>query len=139
MQQPIPYLSFKNNAATAMAFYQKILGGTLQVMTFGESPGGSDMPADVKALTMHAALTDGAAMLMASDTPPGMTFETPRGVSLSLSFPDVAEARRIFDALGDGGMVAMPLAETFWSELFGMVNDRFGVTWMINGGAMKVT
>lgn len=137
MQQPIPYLSFKDNAAEAMTFYQQVLGGTLQVLTFGDSPGCEDMPPEAKGLTMHAALAGGAALLMASDTPPHMTFEPIKGVSLSLSFADIPEAERILATLGAGGTVIMPMAETFWVERFGMVTDRFGVTWMINGGAMK--
>jgi PhnB protein len=53
------------------------------------------------------------------------------GFALSLSPPDTATAQRIFTALGEGGVVNMPLAKTFFAASFGMVNDRFGVTWMV--------
>ncbi len=60
-----------------------------------------------------------------------------KGFSLSLSYPTVGEAKRTFDRLADGGKVTMPLADTFWSEAFGMLVDRFGTPWMVSGGAAK--
>jgi PhnB protein len=79
---------------------------------------------------MHASLKIGDAVLMASD---GMCSGQPRfeGVSLALNAPDEAAARRLFDGLADGGQVQMPLAKTFFSPAFGMVADRFGVSWMV--------
>ena len=56
------------------------------------------------------------------------------GFSLALTYPTAAEARKIFDALAEGGKVTMPMQKTFWAEGFGMLVDRFGTPWMINGG-----
>jgi PhnB protein len=80
---------------------------------------------------MHASLRIGDAIVMASD---GRCQGQPsfQGFALSLTVPDVAAAERLFAALADGGQVQMPLAETFWSPRFGMVADRFGVSWMVN-------
>jgi PhnB protein len=72
---------------------------------------------------------------MASDTMAGQPAEGMHGFSLSLVYPTVAEAGRIFAALGEGGRVTMPMQKTFWVEAFGMLVDRFGVAWMVNGGA----
>jgi PhnB protein len=56
-----------------------------------------------------------------------------KGFSVSLTYPTVAEAKRVFDALAEGGKVTMPLEKTFWAEAFGMLVDRFGTPWMVNG------
>ena len=65
---------------------------------------------------------------------PGQHFEGQHGVSISLMYDDVAEARRVFAALAEGGRVTMPIEKTFWVELFGSAIDRFGTSWMVNGG-----
>jgi PhnB protein len=84
---------------------------------------------------MHArlALEDGRA-LMASDNPPGHPNNGMSGFALSLQYPSAEEARRIFDALAQGGEVRMPMQKTFWTDAFGMLVDRFGTPWMVGGG-----
>ena len=72
-------------------------------------------------------------MLFAGDPPPGMAFEGMKGVMLALQYDTVAEAHRVFDALSQGGTVTMPLAPAFWAKTFGMLTDRFGVSWAVNG------
>jgi PhnB protein len=71
---------------------------------------------------------------MGSDVPPGMPWNGLSGFMVSLSYEDVAEGKRIFDALADGGQVRMPYGHTFWVEGFGMCVDKYGVGWMVNGG-----
>lgn len=80
---------------------------------------------------MHAALTFEGHLLMASDDPTG-NFSGGRGRHANYTVPDVAEVERVFQALADGGEVTMPLAETFWSPMFGMCVDRFATPWMVN-------
>ena len=79
---------------------------------------------------MHASFHIGDAMIMASD---GMCTGKPnfQGISLSLNPKTPAEAEKLFTALADGGQVQMPLAKTFFSPSFGMVADKFGVSWMV--------
>jgi PhnB protein len=72
---------------------------------------------------------------MASDSMAGQPYAGMKGFSLSLTYPTAAEAKRIFDALAEGGNVTMPLQKTFWAEAFGMLVDRFGTSWMINVNA----
>ncbi|MFN0184066.1 MAG: VOC family protein [Aquabacterium sp.] len=84
---------------------------------------------------MHANLTHPDFALMAGDTPPGVPFEGMKGVMMTLTYDSAAEARRVFDKLAADGTVTMPLAETFWAETFGMVTDRFGTGWGVNGGS----
>ena len=83
---------------------------------------------------MHACLLlPGGAMLMAGDTPPGMAFEGMKGVMLALQYDSVDAAHGAFHALSQGGQVTMPLMPAFWAKTFGMLTDRFGVSWAVNG------
>ena len=127
------YLSFNGNAAEALAFYAKSLGGKILFsMTFGESPMGAETPADHKNKIMHATLEARGKQIMASDMPPGMAFDGYKGFSLSVQAKDVKEGEQLFKALSEGGKVTMPYAATFWSPGFGMLEDKFGVPWMVN-------
>lgn len=126
-----PYLSFNGQCEAAFRFYEKVLGGKLEVMTHGDSPMCDHVPADWHSKVMHACLSFGDRMLMGSDSPP--QYQEPlSGFSVSLHFKDVAEGERLFNALAEGGTVRMPFAETFWAAGFGMLTDQFGVPWMIN-------
>ena len=132
------YLFFNGNCAEAMRFYEKTLGGKLEkMMTYGDSPEPEAGPPGSKGQIMHACLVLDGRMLMASDDPSGGAAKGMSGFALSLNYPTAAEARRVFDALADGGTVMMPMAETFWTEIFGMVTDRFGTPWMVGGGQQK--
>ncbi|CAN7584472.1 VOC family protein [Variovorax sp. LjRoot290] len=127
------YLSFNGNAAEALAFYAKSLGGKILFsMSFGESPMGAETPADHKNKIMHATLEARGKQIMASDLPPGMAFDGYKGFSLSVQAKDVKEGEQLFKALSEGGKVTMPYAATFWSPGFGMLEDKFGVPWMVN-------
>ena len=127
------YLTFNGNAAEALAFYAQCLGGKIEFsMTFGESPMGAQTPDNYKSKIMHATLTARGQKLMASDGPPDYKFEGYKGFSLSVQAKDVKEGEQLFNALSAGGKVTMPYAATFWSPGFGMLEDKFGVPWMVN-------
>jgi len=127
-----PYLSFDGNCEEAFKAYEKILGGKIAaMMPFEGTPGEDHVPADWKKKIIHACLTFGDNMLMASDSPPGNSAKM-QGISVALHPKEPAEAERLFGALSDGGQVTMPLGETFWAQKFGMLTDRFGTPWMIN-------
>jgi PhnB protein len=126
-----PYLSFQNNARDVMEFYQSVLGGSLDVVTFKDFP---DMPHEASDddLVMHAYLhTDDGIQLMASDTPAGVPYTAPAGVALSLEGSDEQTLTRQWNALADGGTVSMPLDTAPWGGRFGMLTDKFGVAWYI--------
>jgi len=126
-----PYLNFQDNARQAMEFYQGALGGELTLNTFGEFHASED-PAEADKI-MHALLkTPAGYTLMAADTPNQMQFTGHAGFSVSLSGDDAAELQGYWDALSEGGQVVMPLERQIWGDTFGMVVDRFGVTWMVN-------
>ena len=129
-----PYLTFVGNCADAMRFCQRIFGGKLDLMTFAQSPMCDQIPPGNGESIMHARLSMEGAVLMASDSMPGQPHDGMHGISLTLSFATSDEARRIFDTLADGGTVSMPLQATFWADVFGMLKDRFGTPWLVNGG-----
>jgi len=130
-----PYLFFSGNCREAMEFYKQVFGGTLNVMTYDEMPGGQQ-PEAMKGKVMHASLTDGDAALMASDSPQADRLGTGK-ISLSLSGTDESRLRTIFDRLSSGGKVTSPLKKEFWGDTFGSLTDRFGVEWMVNISAPK--
>src|SRR5216683_3223761 len=83
---------------------------------------------------MHARLVlPGGAMVFAGDTPPGMPYEGMKGVMLAIQYDTIDQAHGAFHALSQGGQVTMPLAPAFWAKTFGMLTDRFGVSWAVNG------
>jgi PhnB protein len=128
-----PYLFFTGTGREAMSRYREVLGGHLEIMRFADMPEGERPPFEADAdLVVHAALTlDDGDVLMGSDDPTGDGSGV-KGAAIHITRPDRDEARRIFEALADGGEIQMPLGETFWSPLFGSCVDRFGVSWMVD-------
>ena len=126
-----PYLFFDGRCDEALAFYKKALRAeVLAVHRFKDAPDPSVRPPGMDDKVMHASLKVGDTQIMASDgrCQGKAIFD---GFSLSLSVANETEAKRLFEALGDGGKVQMPLGKTFYSPAFGMVEDRFGVVWMV--------
>lgn len=139
MLQPIPYLAFDGNCAEAMRFYASVLGGKLGTMSNRRSPFADKCPPEHLDRIIHARLElEGGAFLYAGDTPPDMPYPGIHGVMLTLNYDDVAKAERIFHALGEGGKITMPFGEAFWAKKFGMVTDRFGCGWGVNGGLIDL-
>jgi PhnB protein len=125
-----PYINFKVDARQALEFYQSVFGGELNISTFGEF--GAQDAADTDQV-MHGQLTTDADLtIMAADTPSSVTYQAPGGISISLSGDDDATLRRYWDALLDGATVIEPLEVAPWGDAFGMLTDRFGVTWLVN-------
>ena len=126
-----PYLGFRGNAREAMEFYQAALGGELVVNTFGEFHASES--ADEDELVMHARLeTPAGFVLMGSDTPQRMPFNPGDTISVSLGGDDQEALRGYWTALSEGAQILQPLTEASWGDSFGMLKDRFGVTWMVN-------
>jgi len=127
-----PYLTFNGTCEAAFKFYEKCLGGKIEMMlSHGASPMADQVPPDWRNKIMHARMTVGGRVLMGSDAPPEH-FEKPQGFSVSLGIADPAEAERLFKALAENGTVRMPIQQTFWAVRFGALVDQFGIPWMIN-------
>lgn len=134
MVQPIPYLAFDGTCAEAMRFYAQVLGGTLGIMTTRQTPFADRCPPEHLDRVMHARLElEDGTFLYAGDAPPDMPYQGIHGVSITLNYDSVEKAQQVFEALGEGGTVTMPLNDTFWAKKFGMVKDRFGCHWIVNG------
>ncbi|MCU1380410.1 MAG: hypothetical protein JWN29_3393 [Acidimicrobiales bacterium] len=127
-----PYLYFGGNCRDAFTRYQEIFGGELTLLPMKDMPSDQPVPADQAELIMHAALKVENDLLMASDDPTTDSFGPVQGMQVNYAVTDVDEAKRVFEALADGGDVTLPIAETFWSPAFGMCVDRFGTPWMVS-------
>jgi PhnB protein len=126
-----PYLSFDGNCEEALAFYGDVFGGRVTSLNrFAGSPMEADLPPGSGDKIMHASFVSPTLKFMASDSM--QPYEPAGNISLSLGTKDLAEAERVFAKLADGGSVAMPLQDTFWGARFGMVKDRYGISWLMN-------
>jgi PhnB protein len=125
-----PYIAFEGTAREAIETYRDVFGGELSLNTFGDF---GEAPPGYEDQVMHSQLeTPAGFTLMASDTPPGMPHQPGGTISISLSGDDEAELRGYWDKLSEGGQVTLALEKQMWGDVFGMVVDRFGVTWMVN-------
>jgi PhnB protein len=126
-----PYLFFDGRCEEALDFYKKNLGATVDMlMRFKEAPEQSMVSPDSREKVMHSAFRISDTQVLASD---GRCMGKPtfQGFALTINAKDEADAGRLFNALGQGGQVQMPMNETFFARRFGMVADKFGVGWMV--------
>ena len=127
-----PYLFFNGRCEEALEFYRSALGAEVEMLSrFKDAPEPGMAQPGMEDKVMHASLRIGETILMASD---GRCDGEPRfdGFSLSIIVSNEEQAETVFNALAEGGEVTMPLEKTFWALKFGMVEDRFGVGWMVS-------
>ena len=135
MAQINPYLNFPGNTEEAFNFYKSIFGGDFaMIQRFGDTPEAGNVAEEDKNKIMHVGLPVGNNVLMATDAVGDMctTLKAGNNISLSVSADSKEEADKIFNGLGEGGIIKMPMDNTFWGAYFGMVDDKFGVQWMIS-------
>lgn len=131
MQAITPYLMFNGNASEAMSFYVKALNGKIvHSQTYGES--GMPVSDEAKDRIMHALFEADKLQFMISDCQPDKEVKSGSQISLSLNFDNIESINKTFDSLREGGKVTMELQDTFWGARFGMLDDKFGVSWMFN-------
>lgn len=123
------YLFFDGNCREAMNFYQKVFGGDLQIQTYGDVD--KSCPEAKKNSVMHARLTGGDILLMASDDPGSNNLGTGK-IHLALGGSDETKLRSIFGALSEGGKVGKELEKQMWGDIYGDLVDQYGIYWMIN-------
>ena len=130
-----PYINFNGDAEKAIKLYERALGARSEnVMRWSELPpgeGGNVAP-EHKNRIMHALLHVGDFELMVADTPPDQPAQVGNRSHVNLSFDDVSDMQKKFEALSSGGQVTMPIQDAFWGAKFGMLKDQFGVQWMFN-------
>ncbi|MEO5816331.1 MAG: VOC family protein [Gemmatimonadaceae bacterium] len=139
-----PYLNFQGNTREAMTFYRQCIDGELFVQTAGEmqlppdqvdamKKNGETMPPPPNPdFVIHARLTKGPAVIMASDAMPDAPFTVGNNVWVNIDCDSIAEIEKVFAAFSEGGHVIMPLADQFWNARYGMLTDKFGINWMFN-------
>ena len=131
------HLSYDGTCERAFQHYQSVLGGEItMMMRYSDSPMAGQIPAHQQGRIIHASLVLDGQQLMGADAVEGHPHTGSHGFSVSVTYPTVVEGERVFTALGEGGVVIMPFAPTFWAKGFGVLTDRFGVSWMVGGGHM---
>jgi PhnB protein len=131
-----PYINFKNNTRAAMEFYKSVFGGKLQMQTFKDFHASQDASEDN--LIMHAELdVENGITIMAADVPNRLEYRPGSNFSVSLSGDNEAELTAYFQKLSAGGNVTQPLTKAVWGDSFGMFQDKFGVSWLVNITAPK--
>jgi PhnB protein len=127
-----PRLSFNGQCQEAMDFYERCFGAKIEFMlTYGRSPMADHVPPEWHEKILHATLAVGESIVYAADAPPDR-YKPPQGFHVTIGVQDAAEAERIFGELSEGGVVQMPLQQTFWTVRFGVLVDRFGIPWEVN-------
>ena len=134
------FVGFNGNCREAVEFYAKVFKtGAPKFMTYGEMPPDPEMVLDDKEknLIMYTDLNFHDTTVMFCDFPPGTPFIGGNNISLTIVTKDAEEIKRLFHALSAGGEVDMELAETFWSNLYGMATDKFGIHWQFSHDSGK--
>ena len=126
-----PHLCFDGQCKAAFLHYQQLFGGTLTMLTYGESPMASNVDQEWHDRIVHATLRFNDVELAGADLLPH-DYRKPQGVFVLVTVEDIAEAERIFSSLAKGGEIQVPFQQTFWSAGFGVLVDQFGVPWEIN-------
>lgn len=131
-----PYVLFNGNAREAVMFYQSVFGGEPQISTFGDMHAAQD-PAQ-NDLVMHASLTTPAGYTIMVSDAADRDYQPGNNFSISISGPDeeMEQLKGYFDKLAEGGKVTVALEKAMWGDTFGMLNDKFGISWMFNIGKM---
>ena len=130
--QLFPYLNFNGDCEAALNFYQSIFGGEIVGLSrFGESP--MEVSDADKNRVMNATFNFGnGSSLMASDSMPGQDVTSGSNITLCIGTEDIEATNRCFAQLAEGGLITMPLDNTFWGARFGMLTDKYGISWMFN-------
>lgn len=127
-----PHLMFGGDCAEAFKLYAELFGGELTMLSYADTPMSHDVAPGWRAKIVHATLSFDGNTLAGADVLPG-DYRRPQGFSVLVDVEGPGNARRIFDTLAERGSVQMPMQETFWSPCFGVLVDRFGIPWEING------
>lgn len=126
-----PYLLFAGNAEEVVNFYKAVFGGEITMLSrFGDAP--QPVDEDWKQKIMHVRLEFDGNLIMISDGFKGYAVEGKGNIQLSVEIPTVEKLTEVFNKMAEGGTVTMPLAKQFWGATFGMLVDKFGISWMFN-------
>jgi PhnB protein len=125
------HINFSGQCQEAFEFYQSILGGEIKLLTYGDSPAKKEIATDWHEKIVHGSFELQGLEIAGADVRPEH-YQSPQGFHLLLQLESESEAKRIFNAFSEGGAIVMPLQNTFWSSCYGIVRDKFGISWEIN-------
>jgi len=126
-----PNLFFTGNAEEALQFYREALGGEIEIARFKDAPPDMGSTPEWGEKVMYGQLTSPYGVIAAMDAPPGRGGGEPNGFGINISADSAEAAASVFEKLAAGGSVTMPFDKTFFAEKFGMLDDKYGVTWMV--------
>lgn len=127
-----PCLFFNGSAQEVLEHYRGALGGQVEITRFAGTPAADQVPPDWSGKVLYGVLRSPAGVVEVMDATKDRVGSAGDNFSITIQADSGADADRIFSKLAEGGKVKMPLEKTFWSPKFGMLEDKFGVTWMIN-------
>lgn len=134
------FICFEGNCKEAVDFYAKVFNTEVKgLTTFGQMPPDPNytLPEEDRNKVMYADVNIFGTDIMFSDIPSGMPYIRGNNINPTLATKDTDEIKRVFNALKEGGKIEMALQETFWSKLYGMVTDQFGITWQLSHDSGK--
>ncbi len=129
------FINFNGECREAVAFYAKVFQSEVKdLMTYGQTPPGTDyvVPEADKERIMYSCVPFFGCNVMFCDNPSDMPLQKGNNISPTLGTDDKEEIKRLFKELSEGGQVFMELQKTFWSDLYGMVADKYGITWQLS-------
>jgi PhnB protein len=126
------YIGFNGDCRKAMEFYQSCIGGNLDIQLVGESPLAGQCPQGTREQVLHASLTNGTFVLMATDMNGPDGYIKGNNISLSVNCSSEDEINRFYTKLSAGGKMLQPLGPSFWGSIFSCFTDKFGIGWMLN-------
>lgn len=130
--QTTTHLNFQGQARAALAFYQDVVQGQSTMFSYADMGHVQD-PADADRIVWGQVTADNGFRVMAYDVPTGMTWDAgEKAFFVSLRCDTVEEAQTLWQRLADGATIVHAMAPAQWSPLYGMLQDRFGVTWLVD-------
>lgn len=137
MKSITPYLNFNGNTKEVFEFYQSIFGGEFSAVVSFKEMGGDQIGVPENKLNKmaHIALSLGDDTFLMGDDGPyamGQSLTVGNNFHISIEADSKEKAEQLFNDLSGGGEIEMPLEETEWAELFGMVTYKYGIQWMVN-------
>ncbi|MGK3978104.1 VOC family protein [Sorangium sp. So ce118] len=126
------HLNFRGDARAALEFYQSVFGGDVTIVTYKDAQNVQD-PSEAGQVMWGQVTARNGFRVMAYDVPSRMPWDQGKNAFfVSVRGDSASEIAALWEKLSDGATVAQPLAPSGWTPLYGMLEDRFGITWVLD-------